>query len=76
MTPDARQAADPTSAIDTVVVSASPITPEDKLATIVESVDRDPQPRLAPMPTLLPRTPAPNAAPDAAGPARPEEATR
>jgi iron complex outermembrane receptor protein len=34
-------AADPTSAIDTVVVSASPITPEDKLATIVESVDRD-----------------------------------
>jgi iron complex outermembrane receptor protein len=35
------QAADPTSAIDTVVVSASPITPEDKLATIVESVDRD-----------------------------------
>jgi hypothetical protein len=36
----------------------------------------DPQPRLAPMPTLLPRTPAPNAAPDAAGPARPEEATR
>jgi len=28
------------------------------------------------MPTLLPRTPAPNAAPDAAGPARPEEATR
>ncbi len=36
----------------------------------------DPQPRLAPMPTLLPRTPAPNAAPDAAGPARPEEASR
>jgi iron complex outermembrane receptor protein len=34
-------AADPSSAIDTVVVSASPITPEDKLATIVESVDRD-----------------------------------
>jgi iron complex outermembrane recepter protein len=34
-------AADPTSAIDTVVVSASPITSEDKLATIVESVDRD-----------------------------------
>ena len=36
-----RPAADPTSAIDTVVVSASPITPEDKLATIVDSVDRD-----------------------------------
>ncbi|MFM1936946.1 MAG: hypothetical protein RI990_1905 [Planctomycetota bacterium] len=36
----------------------------------------DPQPRLAPMPTLLPRTPAPNAAPDAAGTARPEEASR
>lgn len=35
------QAADPASPIDTVVVSASPITPEDKLATIVESVDRD-----------------------------------
>jgi iron complex outermembrane receptor protein len=35
------QTAEPTSAIDTVVVSASPITPEDKLATIVESVDRD-----------------------------------
>jgi iron complex outermembrane receptor protein len=34
-------AADPTSAIDTVVVSASPITPEEKLATIVESVDRE-----------------------------------
>ena len=34
-------AADPASSIDTVVVSASPITPEDKLATIVESVDRD-----------------------------------
>jgi iron complex outermembrane recepter protein len=29
------------SSIDTVVVTASPITPEDKLATIVESVDRD-----------------------------------
>ena len=35
------QAADPVSPIETVVVSASPITPEDKLATIVESVDRD-----------------------------------
>jgi iron complex outermembrane receptor protein len=35
------QAADHASPIDTVVVSASPITPEDKLATIVESVDRD-----------------------------------
>lgn len=34
-------AGDPASSIDTVVVSASPITPEDKLATIVESVDRD-----------------------------------
>src|SRR5688500_11516562 len=34
-------AADPSSAIDTVIVSASPITPEDKLAIIVESVDRD-----------------------------------
>lgn len=33
-------AADRTSSIDTVVVSASPITPEDKLATIVETVDR------------------------------------
>jgi iron complex outermembrane recepter protein len=33
-------AADPASSIDTVVVSASPITPEDKLATIVDSVDR------------------------------------
>ena len=29
------------SPIETVIVSASPITPEDKLATIVESVDRD-----------------------------------
>jgi iron complex outermembrane receptor protein len=35
------QDADPGSAIETVIVSASPITPEDKLATIVESVDRD-----------------------------------
>ena len=34
-------AADPASSIDTIVVSASPITPEDKLATIVETVDRD-----------------------------------
>jgi iron complex outermembrane receptor protein len=34
-------AADPASPIETIVVSASPITPEDKLATIVESVDRD-----------------------------------
>jgi iron complex outermembrane receptor protein len=34
-------AADPASAIDTVIVSASPITPEDKLATIVDSVDRN-----------------------------------
>ena len=34
-------AADPGSPMDTVVVSASPITPEDKLATIVETVDRD-----------------------------------
>ncbi|HEU4779910.1 MAG TPA: TonB-dependent receptor [Steroidobacteraceae bacterium] len=33
-------AADPASSIDTVIVSASPITPEDKLATIVETVDR------------------------------------
>jgi iron complex outermembrane receptor protein len=33
-------AADPGSPIETVIVSASPITPEDKLATIVESVDR------------------------------------
>lgn len=35
------QAADPTSSVETIVVSASPITPEDKLATIVETVDRD-----------------------------------
>jgi iron complex outermembrane receptor protein len=34
-------AADPGSPMDVVVVSASPITPEDKLATIVETVDRD-----------------------------------
>jgi len=34
-------AADPPSSIDTIVVSASPITPEDKLATIVETVDRE-----------------------------------
>jgi iron complex outermembrane receptor protein len=34
-------AADPGSPMDTVIVSASPITPEDKLATIVETVDRD-----------------------------------
>jgi iron complex outermembrane receptor protein len=34
-------AADPNPSIETVVVSASPITPEDKLATIVDSVDRD-----------------------------------
>ena len=34
-------AADPASSIDTIVISASPITPEDKLATIVETVDRD-----------------------------------
>lgn len=34
-------AADPASSIDTVVVSASPITPEDKLATIVDTVDRE-----------------------------------
>jgi iron complex outermembrane receptor protein len=34
-------AADPNSSIETVVVSASPITPEDKLATIVDTVDRD-----------------------------------
>ena len=34
-------AADPSSPMDTVIVTASPITPEDKLATIVESVDRD-----------------------------------
>ncbi|HEY6123968.1 MAG TPA: TonB-dependent receptor [Steroidobacteraceae bacterium] len=33
-------AADPASTIDTIVISASPITPEDKLATIVETVDR------------------------------------
>jgi iron complex outermembrane recepter protein len=35
------QDADPGSPIETVVVSASPITPEDKLATIVDTVDRD-----------------------------------
>jgi len=34
-------AADPNPSIETVVVSASPITPEDKLATIVDTVDRD-----------------------------------
>jgi len=34
-------ASDPASSIDTIVISASPITPEDKLATIVETVDRD-----------------------------------
>jgi len=34
-------AAEPNSSIETVVVSASPITPEDKLATIVDTVDRD-----------------------------------
>ena len=34
-------AAPPNSPIETVVVSASPITPEDKLATIVDTVDRD-----------------------------------
>ena len=34
-------AADPASPVETIVVSASPITPEDKLATIVETVDRD-----------------------------------
>lgn len=33
-------AADPASPIETVIVSASPITPDDKLATIVETVDR------------------------------------
>jgi iron complex outermembrane recepter protein len=33
--------ADPSSPMETVVVSASPITPEDRLATIVETVDRD-----------------------------------
>src|SRR5688572_31099339 len=33
-------AAPPNSPIETVIVSASPITSEDKLATIVESVDR------------------------------------
>jgi iron complex outermembrane receptor protein len=37
----ATHAADPASSIDTIVISASPITPEDKLATIVETVDRD-----------------------------------
>jgi len=37
----AAHAADPASSIDTIVISASPITPEDKLATIVETVDRD-----------------------------------
>jgi iron complex outermembrane receptor protein len=37
----ATQAADPASSIETVIVSASPITPEDKLATIVDSVDRN-----------------------------------
>jgi iron complex outermembrane recepter protein len=35
------QEADPDSTIETVVVSASPITPEDKLATIVETVKRE-----------------------------------
>jgi iron complex outermembrane receptor protein len=34
-------AADPNPSIETVVVSASPITPEDKLATIVDTVDRE-----------------------------------
>lgn len=34
-------AADTGSPMDVVVVSASPITPEDKLATLVETVDRD-----------------------------------
>jgi iron complex outermembrane receptor protein len=34
-------AADPSSPMETVIVSASPITPEDKLATIVETVDRE-----------------------------------
>jgi iron complex outermembrane recepter protein len=34
-------AADPAAPIETVVVSASPITPENKLATIVETVDRE-----------------------------------
>jgi iron complex outermembrane receptor protein len=40
LVPVAVHAADPSSPIETVVVSASPITPGDKLATIVESVDR------------------------------------
>ena len=34
-------AAESNSPIQTVVITASPITPDDKLATIVESVDRD-----------------------------------
>ena len=41
MLDSAALAADPSAPIETVVVSASPITPEDKLATIVETVDRD-----------------------------------
>jgi iron complex outermembrane receptor protein len=37
----AAYAADPGTPMETVIVSASPITPEDKLATIVETVDRE-----------------------------------
>lgn len=67
------QDADPGSSIETVVVSASPITPEDKLATIVETVDRDEILRAggANLADALANTPGVTASGFAAGASRP-----